>query len=77
MKREEGWGHFSLYTLSTFWVLIHIDVLHIQKFLYFKKIGIRSRKMRIPGSSLDLMNQTPWGQVFLPLNKFSQVILKG
>ena len=76
MKRDEGWGHFPLYTLSTFWILIHINVLHIQKFLYLK-IGIRSRKMRIPRSSLDLMNHTPWGQIFLPLSKFSQVILKG
>ena len=76
MTGEEGWGDFSLYTLSTFWILIHMNVLHVQKFLYFKKIGIRSRKIQIPGSTLDVMNQTPWGQVFLTLNKFPQVILK-
>lgn len=51
-------------------------VLHIQNFLYFKKIGISSRKIQIPGSALDVMNQTPWGQAFLPLNRFPQVILK-
>lgn len=76
MTGEEGWGDFSLYTLFTFWILIHMYVLHIQNFLYFKKIGISSRKIQIPGSALDVMNQTPWGQAFLPLNRFPQVILK-
>lgn len=76
MTGEEGWGDFSLYTLSTFWILIHMYVLPIQNFLYFKKIGIRSRKIQIPGPALDVMNQTPWGQAFLPLNRFPQVILK-
>lgn len=67
-------GDFSLYILFYLLDFGPYKCITYSKFFYFKnKFGLRSRKMKIPGSTLDLMNQISWGICLL--SKFSKSCL--